>query len=270
VLEVAGLLRALDAVDGGTVDVPQYDLVRDPESGVHNRKGVATQTRRLADLVGTALDRRALPFVVGGDCSVLLGAALALRRLGRFGLVFIDGHLDFRHPGNSNRLSAAAGEDLAIVTGRGLDDHADIDGLRPYFRDGDVAALCERENDGDTSDVLQTEITVFDLRRARHEGLLAVASEALAAVSGAAEGYWIHLDVDVLDSGIMPAVDSPQPDGLQPDELATLLRELTSRRSPRGIDVTIYDPELDPDHGLAELVRAIVSDGLAPLLSHAH
>jgi arginase len=36
-----------------------------------------------------------------------------------FGLAFIDGHSDFRHLGNSEFVGSAAGEDLAIVTGRG-------------------------------------------------------------------------------------------------------------------------------------------------------
>jgi arginase family enzyme len=55
-----------------------------------------------------------------GDCSILLGAMLALRRIGRYGLAFIDGHSDFRHPGNSSGgnstgVGAAAGEDLRLL-----------------------------------------------------------------------------------------------------------------------------------------------------------
>jgi arginase len=38
--------------------------------------------------------------------------------------------------------------------------------------------------------------------------------------------YWVHMDADVLDSGLVGAVDSPAPDGLTFDELASLLREL--------------------------------------------
>ena len=52
--------------------------------------------------------------VLGGDCSILLGSALAMHRLGeavggRIGLVFVDGHSDFRHPGNASYVGAAAG-----------------------------------------------------------------------------------------------------------------------------------------------------------------
>jgi arginase len=263
-LESTGLLRHLAASDGGTVSVPPYRFERDSETGIYNREGVASQTRELAALVGAVVDRGDRALVLGGDCSVALGVGLALRRRGRFGLVFIDGHLDFRHLGNSERLRAVAGEDLAIVTGRGLDQHADIDGLRPYFRDADVVALGEREHDRATSDIGSTGIRVVDVEEVRRIGSSPLAGATLSHLSDARDGYWIHLDVDVLASDLMPAVDSPQPGGLLPDELAGLLRELLGGELARGMDVTIYDPELDPDGTSAALLSTMLLDAFAP------
>ena len=64
-----------------------------------------------------------------------------MRRLGaeiegRIGLVFIDGHSDFRHPGNAPYVGAAAGEDLALVTGRGQPEdrwQAQVAGFDAYL-----------------------------------------------------------------------------------------------------------------------------------------
>ena len=81
--------------------------------------------------------------MLGGDCSILLGPMLALRRRGRYGLAYLDGHLDFRHPGNAPELDAVAGEDLALVTGRG-GALAELEGLRPLVRDADVVAIGPR------------------------------------------------------------------------------------------------------------------------------
>jgi arginase len=78
----------------------------------------------------------------------------------------MDGHLDFRHPGNSELVGAAAGADLALVTGRGPDRIADIDGLGPLVRDGDVIALGEREDYPEWRDIHETDITVLESRRA--------------------------------------------------------------------------------------------------------
>jgi arginase len=86
---------------------------------VFNAAAMATYTRQLADRIGALVDVGEFVLVLGGDCSILLASILALRRRGRYGLAFLDGHSDFRHPANSSRVGAAAGEDLALVTGRG-------------------------------------------------------------------------------------------------------------------------------------------------------
>ena len=166
--------------------------------------------------------------MLGGDCSILLGAMLALRRRGRYGLVFLDGHLDFR----TEDVGAVAGEDLAVVTGRAEDALADIDGLRPYVRDEDVVALGAREPDpAAEAAIAQTAITALDLAALRERG-----------ASAPGIPYWVHVDADVLD---LPAVDSPYPGGLSFDELGELLRALLPNAV--GLQVTVFDPDLDPD-----------------------
>jgi arginase len=72
---------------------------------------------------------------------------LALKRTGRYGLVFIDAHSDFRHPGNSPEIGAAAGEDLAIVTGRGDHRLINLEGMGPYVQEEDVHIVGVRSND---------------------------------------------------------------------------------------------------------------------------
>jgi arginase len=162
-LRRAGLQSALgNPPEHELTAVADYDTRRSPSTGQRNEAALAKQTRGLAELLGEIIAEAHWPLVVGGDCSLLTGAGLAMRRLGRTGLVFVDGHLDFRHLGNSARLSAAAGEDLAAATGRGLPAYADVDGLAPYFRDEDVIALGERDGHPDAADIEQTAITVLD------------------------------------------------------------------------------------------------------------
>jgi arginase len=45
----------------------------------------------------------------------------------------------------------------------------------------------------------------------------------LRSASPRREHFWVHVDADVLDDAVMPAVDYRQPGGLSPDELATVL-----------------------------------------------
>ena len=60
------------------------------------------------------------------------------------------------------------------------------------------------------------------------------------------DGFWIHIDVDVLNDTIMPAVDSPQPGGLEYSELNQVLQLLLRNPKATGLELTILDPDLDP------------------------
>jgi arginase len=172
----------------------------------------------------------------------------------------MDGHLDFRHPGNSEIVGAAAGADLALVTGRGPDRIADIDGLGPLVRDGDVVALGEREDYPEWRDIHGTDIAVWDLGELRALGPAQAALKFVGRMeAGGVDGFWIHLDADVLDDAIMPAVDSRQPGGLSYSELVELLGVLLRHGLAVGMEVTIFDPELDPTGEIADgLTDALV------------
>ena len=105
-----------------------------------NPTGLRNYLPMLADAVGAVLDRGEFPIVLGGDCSILLGSALALRRRGRFGLLFLDGHADFYQP-EAEPTGESASMDLALVTGRGPEIVANLEGRRPLVRDEDGAGV---------------------------------------------------------------------------------------------------------------------------------
>ena len=250
-LRACGLVKRLDASDAGRVDAPAYVSVP------VNRAALVGYTRTLADRIGALLDAGERPLVLGGDCSILLGAMLALRRRARHGLVHIDGHLDFRHPGWSGGIGAVAGEDLAGVTGRLEPELSNIEGLGPYVLDTDTVHIGDREGDpGELAAVAKTLITVRRLHELRTSGPIVPAVP-----------YWVHVDADVIDSALLPAVDSPAPDGLTFDELATLLRDVVG--GAVGVQVTVFDPDLDPDGTQARALTDCLVEGLTPTASRA-
>ena len=256
-----GLLARLGAEEGGVVTPPRYDRGGWAEGdGVFNAAAIARYSVALADRV----ERHAAPgtfvLVLGGDCSILLGTLLGLRRRGRTGLVYVDGHSDFRHPGNSTAVGAAAGEGLALVTGRGQPDLTDIEGLWPYDRDADTAALGMHEpGDPLLPEAREAVAVLATVEEMRSTGCGAAAGRALGAMAPGVDRIWVHLDVDVLDPSVMHAVDSPEPGGLQPAELVETLVPLL--RDPRvaGLDLAIYDPDLDePGDGARLLTDVLV------------
>ncbi|KAF4407913.1 MULTISPECIES: arginase family protein [Streptomyces] len=268
--KLAGALREqrlperLGAREGGVVVPPRYD--RGPwreGDGVFHAAPIAAYTRRLADRVERHVRDGEFPVVLGGDCSIQLGAALALRRTGRYGVALLDGSSDFRHPGNSPAVGAAGGEELALSTGRGQQDLTDLEGLRPYVRDEDVRLIGIRDYDAHRAELAELKIPTSTVTEIRELGVEDMAHVHLTTLeSHHLDGFWVHFDADVLDPEIMPAVDSPDPGGLTAEEACALLRPLLGSPRCAGFNITVYDPDLDPDGSCAALLADLVESAL--------
>ena len=125
-----GLADRLKARRAGQLDVPAYSGQRDAETLTLNARAIAAWSPRLADAVEAVIEAGEFPLILGGDCSIVLGSMLALKRRGRYGLLFIDGHADFYQP-EVNPNGEAASMDLAFVTGHGPSLLSDIEGRSP-------------------------------------------------------------------------------------------------------------------------------------------
>ncbi|MGI0024191.1 MAG: arginase family protein, partial [Nitrososphaera sp.] len=226
-------------------------------------------SKQLANAVTNVLHGKRFPIVLGGDCSIIIGNLLALRRLGRYGLFFIDGHADFYQP-EASPTGEVADMDLAIVSGRGPDILANIDGLKPLVRDEDIVLFGNRDAEQAKSygsqDVGETDINIFDLAKIQKIGIAKSASEAIKKlVKSGTQGFWIHLDVDVLNDKDMPAVDYRLSGGLGYKDVSRLLQILFRSGKAVGMDITIFNPKLDLDGSIA---RRLASSLVAGLSSH--
>ncbi len=265
-----GLLARLGARDAGCITPARYDPAGwQPGDGVAQSEDIAAFSKRLADRVGTLLEAGEFPVVLGGDCSVLIGSGLAMRRYGstvdgHIGLIYVDGHSDFRHQGNASYVGAAAGEALALVTGRGQPNLASIEHRRPYFRDVDVVLLGIRSHDEYRLDLQAAGIVGRPVPELRSDGAARSAQWARAQLADCA-GYWVHVDVDVLDPSVMPAVDAPDVGGIAYPELELLLAGLVGSPRCLGVEVTVFDPDYDPDGVYAREIADTLVAGLAPL-----
>ncbi|MET7282945.1 arginase family protein [Kribbella sp. NPDC005582] len=259
-----GIVGRIGAADGGCVVPPRYDRGDwRPGDGVFNAAAMASYSVRLADRVGALLDDDKFVVLLGGECSNLLGPALALKRRGRYGVVYLDGHSDMRTVDNDEYVGAAGGEALALVTGRGQDDLTDLDGLKPYVRDTDAVMLGYREDEAYLETLKETGIPHWSALQVSADPAQA-ASDVLAHLERPElDGFWVHLDVDILDAEIMPAVDSPDPGGIDHAQLRALLQPLLASAKCVGFDIGIYDPDLDPE----QVYAAELTDTLVAALS---
>jgi len=269
-LTEAGLVEALRPVRVLDLARPSYSTRPHPGTRLRNGPAIRTFNLALAGLVDATVRAGEFPIVIGGDCSILLGALAGARRMGPLSLVHIDGHSDFRHPGNYEAAAgpvSAAGMDLALATGRGealLTEWPDVP--VPLVPDEQVVQIGERENRDPGfvwADINETAITRIDVFDAREAGATTVLRRTKKVLDRTGWPFWLHLDIDVLDEAIMPAVDSPGGPGIEPDELATTLRRLSADPRCAGLDVTIYDPDEDPDGNCAALIVSLLADVFA-------
>jgi arginase len=266
-LKAAGLQPSLKAEDGGLVPPPRYNPQRDPETLLLNPEGLRAYAQQLAQAVAGALREDKFPIVLGGDCSNIIGIMLALRRLGRYGLFFIDGHADFYQP-EAEPNGEVASMDLAIVSGRGPTVLTDIDGLKPLVRDDDMVAFGfrdgEQQREYGSQDIRDTAIHTFEFADVRERGAARAAEQAAGILRrDDVEGFWIHLDADVLDDAVMPAVDYRLPGGLGWSELSDTLRALMATGQAVGLNVGIFNPALDEDGAIARRLVSCLVAGLS-------
>lgn len=252
----AGLADAVRATDVVSLKRPAYELEAQFGTTIRNGLSIRAFSLELGEKVREVLQSGQFPVVVGGDCSILLGCLYGARLAGGRGLVHIDGHSDFFHPGNYNtasRLGSAAGMDLALASGRGELLLTHWPGIgRPLVEDADVVQVGEREaEESDFSklygDIVRTGMTRLNIQGVLAKGVDSTVRQVLTRLESRELGrVWLHIDFDVLDQTVMPAVDSPGGPGLDYEQLGLLIGELCHSGRIVGADFTIYDPERDP------------------------
>ncbi len=244
-----------------------YSMVIDEESKVRNADKIINYSVQLANGLDKHIQRKDITVVLGGDCSILIGAALSLKRNGNYGLFFLDGHTDYVTPGQSG-TAGAAGMDLAIVTGHGHNKLTDIEKRKPYIKEENVFCVGNRELSPEwyVNAIIQSDIHYYDLSSLRSKRIAWIAKGFLRMIADKKlDGFWIHFDVDVLNNDIMPCVDSPQEDGLSYEELKSVLDPLMRSEKFAGIDITIFDPTLDKEGVYAKRFAKEMGDILQSL-----
>lgn len=245
------LVARLGARDACLVEPPT--CAPEWESGCRSGKGILALIEALAVQTRQLVAEREFPIVLGGDCSTLLGNMFALRSLGRYGLVFVDGHDDFSYSHVRDRQKhcgyfAAAGLDLAVATGNGPDALSNLRGLKPYVEERHVVLFGMVSDEELATEALAAgPVQQYRLERIRAIGAGAAAEQAVQYLEAQSlDGFWIHLDADVLDRST-PVGDGPEASGLEFEELTDALRVFLASDRVTGLELTIDDPELDPD-----------------------
>jgi agmatinase len=174
--------------------------------------------------VREVVERGAVPFTLGGEHSVTIGAVRAVRE---------------RHPG-AHVLSIDAHADLRDSYEGSDHSHACV--IRRLLGGGAATIVGVRSYSGGEARFAAGEPRVRLVpARSVHRGLVSL--EEL--VGSLRDPVYVTFDVDGLDPSVIPATGTPEPGGLSWDDAIALLREVFARRTVVGMDIV----ELAPAEG---------------------
>jgi arginase len=260
-LRDAGLANAV-CRDAGDANTRMNDPTRDARTGVIGFRRLVEASYNIRLAVVGVLERGEKPLVVGGDCSILIGAMAAAKgRLGHIGIAFLDGHVDY-FGGDTSPSGEAADMDLAIVCGYGPAGLVDMAGPVPMVDPGDVVVIGYHPDPQDASpredDLVDERTQLVEARAVRRgdpERLGRYVAQRLEAQAGR---FWVHFDADVFDEEEMPAVTYAQPGGLSWVQVEALLRPMVSSTALVGLSIADFEPDKDLDghnaHRVADLL----------------
>ena len=143
-LRDAGLAQRTGAPDAGDVEATVDHPNRNMRTGVIGFEQICRSSSEIHSTVAAVLAEGEKPLVAGGDCPVLVEAlAAAKERLGRVGLAFVDGHLDY-FGSETFPSGEAADMDLAFVSGHGPQGLVDLAGPPPIAQPEDIVVMGHR------------------------------------------------------------------------------------------------------------------------------
>jgi arginase family enzyme len=201
-------------------DVPVGDL------------SIEDATPLIRQKVAASVKTRALTLLVGGNNAVTRPGVLALGvPLDKVGLITLDAHFDIR--------------DLDQGLGNGNPVRALIEDGLPGRNIAQVGLASFANSRQMHEDALAAGNLIITIGQVRAERIAAAIDRALGHVAHC-EVVAVDCDIDVIDRSQFPAAPGARPGGMGSRDFFAAVRQLAAQPRVRLIDLTEWDPPLDP------------------------
>ena len=241
-LLTAGLQQALRAA-GHTVHVKIAELP--PHSWNAEIQTGFELMRMLSSAVRDARAANRFPIVLAGNCNTAIGTVAGLGA-DSTGIVWFDAHADFNTP-ETTTSGFLDGTALAILTGRCWTQlAATVPDFQPVA-DQRVCLVGTRDIDSLEGGLLdESGVEVVSPRQIR-----STLRQTLSSINEHVDNAYVHLDLDVLDSGVAAANKFAVSGGLTLSDMDYALSEIAQALRITGVALTAYDPAADSDGAAA-------------------
>jgi arginase len=266
-LRAAGLITQLQSAGFDVTDLGDcVTQISKPDEEHPRARNIPALVAALNDLkprIEIAVKSGALPLIIGGDCSIALATVAAARRyFRRVGLIYVDRDADMNVPATSHS-GCVDGMVISHMTGRGAPELVRFWGEPPLVREPDIILFgVDRMDPPEEQALARSPIRWYRASDVRSRGAAAVAEDAANHMHGGTHEFILHFDVDAISSSDFPASTYNGPGGLSISDIQQALVILASRKNVAALEVTTYNPSLDPDgasaRALIELLVAVL------------
>jgi arginase len=241
-----------NAVDDGDVAIPNY-LPHHFVPPIRSWPAPRIAWDCISDRVAPCLQQTGqIPFLIGCDCSVVIGTTQALMRTSSEDIyvLYIDGDFDDATP-VANHCNSAAACAVWLLT------HDSPFWAGPPLPPSRVSVI----GWSNPSHSAKPDLSSLSLAEVRRAGPREAAQHALQMIPSSAS-ILLHFDIDVVQARELSAAYFPHEEGLTLSEAGQLLRVLLSDSRIRIIEVSEYASLRDFDHGYVTKLVSLFSDGL--------
>jgi agmatinase len=184
---------------------------------------------RIALVIKDMLDAGKTPVTIGGEHTITLGVIKGLgEKASKTAIVSFDAHLDLRHEFMDLKLSHT-------TFMRRINEQ-----MKPAkIIEVGTRAVCKEE----LAYAKKAGVEFFTTQQIRREGSEKIAKQ-LREKLAKYKNVYLSIDMDVLDPAYAPAVQNPEPEGLEPHALLDILSSICDKRLV-GFDVVEVAPNYD-------------------------
>jgi agmatinase len=220
------------------VDCGDVDIV--PLLWEQNFDAITSATRAI-------LDNKALPFIFGGDHSITFPVVRAFDLGMPITVVHFDAHIDYRD------------EAMGVRYGHGnvLRRVRELPFVEQLVSIGIRSARTRRQDYEDSISVGNVIIPSWDVHGKRFKDL--------ATLLPSGKNVYITFDIDVMDPAMVPGTGTPEPGGLNYEQVRAFLDAVIGTNRVVGFDLVEVNPMLD-SAGITALLAAQIALDVAGFL----
>ena len=201
------------------------------------------------------------PFlIIGGDHSCALGTwggvLNGLQLNGKFGLIWLDAHMD-AHTYDTSPSGNIHGMPVAALLGKADKKLAAMYPGDDFIKPENLILIGARNYENEEYDLLKQEAVEIVFAN-RINGLAQVLIKAVDKLSLSCQAIGISIDLDFIDPEDAPGVETPAQGGIKAIELIEALSLINRHSKVCGLEISEFNPENDYKNKTLHLMKAII------------